>query len=69
MNLPKPDATPALAPTPEEKPKPAVRRLEWPTLWHQKQIPFPWGSATRLRKSAKAAGDLDRPPDLKEPMP
>ena len=41
---------PAPAPAPEEKPKPAGRRLEWPTLWHQKQIPFPWGSARRLRK-------------------
>jgi hypothetical protein len=30
--------------------KPAGRRLEWPTLWHKAQLPFPWGGATRLRK-------------------
>lgn len=34
--------------------KSAGRRLEWPTIWHRDQLPFPWGSAKRLRKERKA---------------
>lgn len=33
-----------------KQPKQAGRRLEWPTLWHKDQLPFPWGSPKRVRK-------------------
>jgi hypothetical protein len=32
----------------------AGRRLEWPTLWHRDQIPFPWGGAKRLQRKTGA---------------
>lgn len=46
---------------PDPAPRPAGRRLEWPTLWHKDQIPFPWGGATRLRRKPKPKPQASEP--------
>jgi hypothetical protein len=54
---------PKPGPAPEPEPKHAGRRLEWPTLWHKDQIPFPWGSALRLRRRRCDAATSHKPVD------